>query len=367
MSDVSAVVLTIGEESLPQALASLERQTLPPAAVILIEGVSPFSAALNEGAARVMTPFFLQVDADMVLDADCVETLRACMEEGVGAAVGHLRDDLAGRTVGVRMLRTECFATGGFPDSLSPDTDFFDRIAQEGWRRVFALKFADGDLQHEHVLGTHAPSRDFHYTFQKYLREGARGRSRRRGSAMRAKLARLQGSRADMATIAVIALAHGLFLESDRDLLAPGDRSGDSEFLEGFLDSKGRAGFALALRFRQLLALCACLRRLPRLGSAERSLRQTTGFAAQRRSVLPQRIERRQLRVAFARAFELGAQLRRRQAGGVLPDWLRRLGSDADWVVWACVVGLCHGIFATGDEPNAAEIAFAELAVLLPR
>ncbi len=52
MSDVSAVVLTLGEPHTGRALESITRQTLPPAEVIVIEGVSPFFRAMNRAPAR---------------------------------------------------------------------------------------------------------------------------------------------------------------------------------------------------------------------------------------------------------------------------------------------------------------------------
>ena len=44
-ADVTAVVLSIGEPFVGRALASLEHQTEPPAAVVRIDGVTPTSAS----------------------------------------------------------------------------------------------------------------------------------------------------------------------------------------------------------------------------------------------------------------------------------------------------------------------------------
>ena len=62
MSDVTALVLSIGEDYTNRAMASVQRQTLRAAETIVVRGISPFYRALNDGAVRVRTPFFIQVD-----------------------------------------------------------------------------------------------------------------------------------------------------------------------------------------------------------------------------------------------------------------------------------------------------------------
>src|SRR2546421_10917476 len=66
-SDITAVVLTVGEGTTDRAIASVRRQTLPPRQILVIEEVTPFHRALNLASSRVVTPLFVQVDADMVL------------------------------------------------------------------------------------------------------------------------------------------------------------------------------------------------------------------------------------------------------------------------------------------------------------
>lgn len=100
MRDVTAVVLSIGEPYTERALASLRRQTLTAAETIVVRDVSPFHCALNKGAAQVRTPFFLHVDADMVLDENCIAALRPLMTDRVGMVQGRLRDPRAERSPG---------------------------------------------------------------------------------------------------------------------------------------------------------------------------------------------------------------------------------------------------------------------------
>ena len=50
MTDITAVLLTIGEETTQRAIDSVKKQTLPPQEIIIIENVTPFHKALNLGA-----------------------------------------------------------------------------------------------------------------------------------------------------------------------------------------------------------------------------------------------------------------------------------------------------------------------------
>lgn len=122
MSDVTAVLFTIGEPYAARAVDSVRRQTQPAADLVVVgASESPFHRAFNAAAAQVRTQFFLQVDADLVLDADCIAGLRACMSDELGVVTGRLRDPLLGRIGAVRLFRTTCFERLAFPDTISPD------------------------------------------------------------------------------------------------------------------------------------------------------------------------------------------------------------------------------------------------------
>ena len=61
--DVTALVLTRGELTIREAVNSLYHQTMPLRDIVMVRDVVPFHKAINAGAARVKTPFFVQVDA----------------------------------------------------------------------------------------------------------------------------------------------------------------------------------------------------------------------------------------------------------------------------------------------------------------
>lgn len=213
MSDVAAVLLSLGEQTTARALASIREQTYPLDELVLIDGVRPFHRALNKGAARACAPFFVQVDADMVLDPDCFETLRRAMKPDVGIAVGALRDPLGGRIAGVKMFRRECFSLGGLRDRPAPEVDFYTGLARAGWHTACVVERA--------TLGAHEPPYDPGYVFGTYYMLGARYAHRGDFRALQWRLGHLRRSSHSMAPAARIAMCHGTGGQVTRDEAKP--------------------------------------------------------------------------------------------------------------------------------------------------
>jgi len=221
MPAVSAVVLSVGEPYTERAIRSLATQSTPVDDIIVIEHVSPFSRAINEGARRVRTPYFVQVDADMILDPTCVETLVARMQPDTGIVVGELRDALLGQTVGVKVFRTACFRDGGVPDSIAQDTDFVARLHERGWKTHYVTAEGAGPDDVRPTLGEHKPDYTEPYTYRKLLIEGARIRNRGAKHGLSWQMGVMEESPHPLAVLAQAAFAHGLFLNLDRDELRP--------------------------------------------------------------------------------------------------------------------------------------------------
>ena len=324
MSDITVVVLSIGETYTDRAIASVRRQTLPAADTIVVRDVSPFHCALNAGAAQVRTPFFVQVDADMILDDTCFEELRARIADGVGLVSGLLRDPLVGRAHGVRLYRTECFEHVQIRDSISPDMDFGIDIARHGWVRLHALKYQGEWPGHWHTFGEHRPDYNPHYTFCKFLLSGVRSRYRRHQGRVCMIFRQLRNSDHSAATIALIATAHGLFLREQRDLLVPYQRTPEFEWLEAFLAARGG-------------------------DAAGAEADDTNG----------------DLRERFKRAYELGVTWRQRGASSAFVARLQRLKQCADLGSWLALVGMCHGLFHDRYTDSVVDDAYASLAEIL--
>jgi glycosyltransferase involved in cell wall biosynthesis len=323
MSDVTALVLSLGEDYTERAISSVRRQSLPPAETIVVRGISPFHRAFNTALSRVRTEFFIQVDADMILDDTCVEKLREFMSDGVGSVVGCLRDPLLGRIVGIKLFRTRCFDYVNLRDSLSSETDFVGDSLKDGWTTIYARKYL-GDWS---TFGEHRPDYNPHYTFCKFMRDGAKARYRKSGRGLRRVFRRLQTSGHKAAKIAAIAAAHGVFTKEIRDLHGPCVRSEEFEFLERFLLAPEEGENATAL---------------------------------------PEKLLRGNLEKGFKRFYELGIQLRRHYAPSTFKTQMRRRQQGHGIASWVALVGLCHGLFVDAyDDAEAAE-AFALLKDLLP-
>jgi hypothetical protein len=219
-NDVSAVVLTSGEPTTEAAIDSLNRQTLVPNKVIVVRNVRPFHQAFNTGAMQVESEFFVQVDADMVLDPCCIAKLRRGMGRATGLVVGQLRDPLIGRVVGIKLIRTSCFRHVPFRDSISPDTDFVEAIATQGWKTRYVGRPTRTRSEDAWVtLGEHRPDYTSAYAYRKYLLEGRRYSYRPSLDGIRWHFAKLEASDHPSALIAQIALAQGIFVVSEKDQL----------------------------------------------------------------------------------------------------------------------------------------------------
>ncbi|MDB4906545.1 MAG: glycosyl transferase family 2 [Gemmatimonadetes bacterium] len=211
MSDVGAAILTLDEESTTRAIASVEAQAPAIREIHTVRNVTPFFRAMNEAARRVQSPFLLQVDADMSLDAGCVARLRGEMTGDTALVHAALRDPLRGDIVGVKLFRRECLLSMPYADSISSDTDFVDAVQAKGWR-ITAIAEA---------LGEHEPDYSAQYCFRKFMLEGARYRYRGARAGLRQSIAGLATSVHPRASLALVALGHGFFQRWSRDGLAP--------------------------------------------------------------------------------------------------------------------------------------------------
>lgn len=218
MTDITPVVLTLGEKTTERAIAAARAQTPAIADVIVIEEVRPFHRAFNTAARAVGTEFFLQVDADMVLDCDCAAVLRDAMGPSVAITLGALRDPLMGRLAGVKLFRRECAAIIDLEDSVAPDVDHYRRLGRLGWQTQCVV---GGARARGPTLGRHDPTYGVEYVFGTYLLLGSRYLHSRDGVGLAWRLGRLRGSRHPMALAARLALGHGLFVGEQRDVAKP--------------------------------------------------------------------------------------------------------------------------------------------------
>lgn len=338
--EITAVLLSMNEPSVERALASIERQSLAVADVVRVRGVAPFHRALNEGAARVGTEYFVQVDADMILDDDCIERLAACTGPTVGAVIGMLRDPLYGRVQAIKLFRTVEITHEGFPDSISPDTDFLARMERRGRYMLYALRHDTGSPETWHTFGEHRPEYGALYTFEKNRRDGRRLRHRGDADSVRYHLDLLHRSKHPCARIAEVAMAHGLFFDWEGDRQDGESHAGaDFEIASALLPLRNEATSRTAdglVRMRLDDAAVA----LALLGSAESVFRRSHALG----TVLAE--------AGDGSGFEAALAARHR----VRHPW-----------AWLAQAGLCRGLFA-GTTPSAnVDDDWRKLAVFAAR
>lgn len=169
---VSALLLTIGESTVAEAHEALRRQTLSLQQILVVENVRPFAKAFNEGVSRIRTPFFIQCDADMMLDENCVEFLASKMTARTGMVVGYLRDPLQGNVRGVKLYRTECCRLFPMEDSSDCEEIFRARLLKQNWLVTI--------VEPAITLGRHDPDQqDLIYQFERFKFMGVKIRARK--------------------------------------------------------------------------------------------------------------------------------------------------------------------------------------------
>jgi hypothetical protein len=200
-------------------------------------------------------------------------------------------------------------------------------IQRLGWTTVYALKYSGDSPAELHILGEHRPDYTPHYTFCKYMREGAKARYRKAGDGFRSVFRQLRSSAHEAATIATIAAAHGIFVREERDLYGPFEQSEGFGFLERFLNAPETNGHAPAVHGE---------------------------------------LVQKDLREGFKRSYHLGILLRRCDNSSTFMAYMRELGQERSIAAWVALVGLCHGLFFEEYREAEAEEAFALLLHLLP-
>jgi Glycosyl transferase family 2 len=287
--DITAVVLTLGEHTTGRALASLRAQTLAPGEVTLVRRVRPFHRALNVGAARVRTPFLLQLDSDMVLDPDCLERLRSAMTPEIGIVVGPLRDPVMGKITGVKLFRTACLVETSVRDSMTPDVDHYVEIGQRGLLTQSLLP----------TVGAHLPDYTPAYTYGTYRQMGMRYRYRRDLRGLHWRYTALRGSRHPMALVARAAFGHGLFSRQRREAPKEPPARGQLEVVRELARRRAEDASHTAIPLTDL------------------------------------------------DAFELGRRLRSERRYAAARSLLETLGREGSAETWATEAGFCHGLLGT--------------------
>jgi len=141
LSDLLTVFLiSSGEPSAAECRERLERQSVE-FQLEEITGFTPMWKAFQEMHLRAETPYFCQVDADMLLGPTAIaDLLTKIQEHGAKCAIycAWLWGDAEERAItGVKIYRTDVVVSYPYTDSVSCDQDQFEALESDGFTSTF--------------------------------------------------------------------------------------------------------------------------------------------------------------------------------------------------------------------------------------
>jgi hypothetical protein len=157
--DLTVFIISTGEETTDDCVTALREQDCV-FTIETIQDVYPMSAAFQAMPDRCETPYFIQVDADMILKPHAVRTLyNGAKRTGffTMAAFGQLYEEGFGVGGSIRCWKKGFFRFFSFRDRRTVDRDLYGRAKWFGFGRK--------DLKE--VLGIHRPR---HSVFSEYLK-----------------------------------------------------------------------------------------------------------------------------------------------------------------------------------------------------
>jgi hypothetical protein len=154
---VTAFVTTVGFPTFDACLEHLRAQDCD-FGVEVIDHVAPMSAAFQQMLDRCRTPFYVQVDEDMLLYPHAVRTLYdriSSMEERVVQYVAGLYDVHLERVIyGLKIFRHDVIRRYPYRNVRGCEWDQIRRLREGGWIDVRA-PIADASRHSKHTLGLH--------------------------------------------------------------------------------------------------------------------------------------------------------------------------------------------------------------------
>ena len=169
-AELTVFVSTVGAASFPDCLAQLSAQDCR-FQLEVIENVAPMSAAFQQMLDRCSTPFYVQVDEDMILHRFAIRRLHEWLtaaEPDVAFVVGWLWDVHLGRGIqGVKAFRHGICRNYPYADVQSCEKDQLQRLKDDGFRYLKPpepVPTQDGPS----TLGLHGCHYDARSIFERY-------------------------------------------------------------------------------------------------------------------------------------------------------------------------------------------------------
>ncbi|MBU1213449.1 MAG: radical SAM protein [Alphaproteobacteria bacterium] len=142
----------------------------------IIRNIAPMNAAFQQMAERCKTPFFVQVDEDMILEPHAVRQLYEEMQEQAPNVAFHCLSlwdtDLGYPIDGCKIYRHAIMAQVPWRDSYSCEVDQFERLWESGFQFSRRWRPYRGD----HVIGEHGRFWTPKTLFQRYRRIAIKSR-----------------------------------------------------------------------------------------------------------------------------------------------------------------------------------------------
>ncbi len=150
-NDLTVFLITSGEEiNYKDVLTSLKNQNIS-FKLDIIKDIHPMSAAFQEMINRCRTPYYIQVDGDMVLESNAIESLfNAIKRSSASTAMvcfklhdNHLNKDIEG----IKVYKHNIFKNFSYQDTIGCDMNQLKDLASAGYTIEKQSK----------VLGLHSP------------------------------------------------------------------------------------------------------------------------------------------------------------------------------------------------------------------
>ena len=146
---VTVFILTVGDPAFVSCKHALEQQTGTPFTTVIVKNVTPFSAAAQAMIDRCTTPYFIQLDEDMILNPGAVATMESVMRrapDDVGMICFHLYDEDRDINIqGIKIYKTALLRGLSFKDLKASEMDLLEQMGRCGIKWIL----------HPDVLGRH--------------------------------------------------------------------------------------------------------------------------------------------------------------------------------------------------------------------
>ncbi len=161
--ELTVFVITLDNEpNYPKCIEALSNQTCT-FTLDIIKNFHPMSAAFQEMLVRCKTPYYIQVDSDMILNADAIEKLYQSIVETKPqeAMICHrLHDEHLNKTIdGIKIYKFDIFKKYPYNNVVSCEVDQLNSMAQDGFTYI----------RKPDVVGVHHPVWTEETIFERYF------------------------------------------------------------------------------------------------------------------------------------------------------------------------------------------------------